>query len=575
MAQEKDMISSPVDASIAREIQQKEAANKWQNRRHSEWDDNYTLYRNKVKINRLTQRQAVNIPLMKETIKTLMSKIDEAPVIDWKELSGNVEKEIILQEKWNSDFRSFNFEGVDIQDKKNVLLYGRGFKKLNFYDGQCRINALDIYDIVVDPLMDPLDIETARYVIHQNIFKSLRDILADPRYDKASKERLKVYLSSDEAIVQSAENKEDLEKKQERLRTMGVTSSEFESLGAGDTVLNLTEQIFHLWDKKQDKWVRYVDVYANNNIRLLHLPLIEAIGVDFYPYVTWGEDVETQDVWSDGPADIVRTPNKILNVWFSQMIENRTLKNFQMHWYDATTKNYKPQTYEPGPGRMLPAPGDPSKTIKPVEISGLGDTLLQIDFLIKMVERGTAATASQKGVSEKKQITLGEVQMMVGEANERVLGMSKFYRRSWEELAMKWYGINEANVGSNESTTLYKTSSKGVIWPKKVKAAQWISTAGYKAIAKSKEAQEEEKTKNLQVLTYVKSLMPENAALAKIIQKRSLDLIDLSVEEIREVEEAEKNIPAPIPQEQTQPQQQSPEEQQLAEGAKRLTELAT
>ena len=54
-------------------------------RKHVDWEDNYLLYRNKVKTNRLTQRQAVNIPLMKETIKTMLYRIDDAPNIDWKE----------------------------------------------------------------------------------------------------------------------------------------------------------------------------------------------------------------------------------------------------------------------------------------------------------------------------------------------------------------------------------------------------------------------------------------------------------------------------------------------------------
>ena len=572
MIQDSDTIHAPVDESITREVMQKDIANAFQKRRHVDWTDNYTLYRNKVKFNRLTQRQAVNIPLMKETIKTLLSKIDDAPIVDWKELSGNMEKEMVLQEKWNADFISLNLEGVDVQDKKNVLLYGRGFKKLNFINGLTKINALDIYDVVVDPLMDPLDIETARYLCHQNIFRSLREVLADPRYDADAKLRLKTYLSSDEAIIQSSKNKEELERKQERLRTMGVGSEEFEKFGAGDTILNLTEQIFHSWDVKLNKWVRYVDVYANDNIRLFHLPLIEAIGVDFYPYVTWGEDVETQDIWSDAPADIVRTPNKILNVWFSQMIENRTLKNFQMHWYDATSKNYKPQTYEPGPGRMLAAPGNPNETIKPVEISGLEDTLTQIEFLIKLVEKGTAATAIEKGVSEKKQITLGEVKMLVGKANERVLGMSKFYRRAWQEMAMKWYKINAANVSGGETITLYKTGSDGNIWPKKVKTKDWKSTVGYRAVISSKEAHEEEKVQGLQVLGYIKEQFPNNPALVKIVQKRSLDLIDLTPEEIREVQEAEKKgqaQPEAIPGQ----EQQSPEDRALSEGAQELNKL--
>jgi len=91
-----------------------------QERKHNDWTENYELYRNKVKTNRLTQRQAVNIPLMKETVKTLLSKIDDAPNVDWKELTGDEQKELIYQEIWNQNGKDGNLELIDILDKKNV-----------------------------------------------------------------------------------------------------------------------------------------------------------------------------------------------------------------------------------------------------------------------------------------------------------------------------------------------------------------------------------------------------------------------------------------------------------------------
>ncbi|NCN28251.1 hypothetical protein GW915_11830, partial [bacterium] len=57
----------------------RQSAFDFQKRRHDDWLENYQLYRDKVVINRLTQRQSVNVPLMKETIKTLLARIDDAP----------------------------------------------------------------------------------------------------------------------------------------------------------------------------------------------------------------------------------------------------------------------------------------------------------------------------------------------------------------------------------------------------------------------------------------------------------------------------------------------------------------
>ena len=46
-------------------VKEKKVVRDFQERRHLIWDEIYSLYRNKVKTNRLTQRQAVNIPLLK------------------------------------------------------------------------------------------------------------------------------------------------------------------------------------------------------------------------------------------------------------------------------------------------------------------------------------------------------------------------------------------------------------------------------------------------------------------------------------------------------------------------------
>jgi len=535
-------------------LAEKNAARELKERRYSEWNQNYELYRNKVKTNRLTQRQEVNIPLMKETIKTLLSKVDDAPTVDWKELSGDGMKELYFQEWWNHDYERLNLEGIDIQDKKTVLLYGRSFKKLNWLDNGFGCQSLDIYDVLIDPLTDPLDIESARYIIHQNIFRTLRDILADDRYSTEGKNKLKIFLLSSEGIIQQGKDKEEWEKKMDRLKALGVSSGDFDLFAGGDVMVNLCEHYTNIWNTKKKAFERRVVVYANDTIELLNESLEDLLGVNFWPFVSWAEDVETQDVWSDSVADLVRTPNQVVNIWFSQLVENRTLRNFQMHWYDATQEGYTPQTYEPGPGRMLPAPGDPNKTILPVNIQGLDETLTAIQFVTTLIERGTGATAIEKGQGEKRQTTLGEVQILVGKAQERAIAMSKAYRRAWFEFANKYYELNAAN--SSEKRTLYKTA-KGVVYPKTVFPADWKSEKGYKPIVASTSEQEEESTKGLQKFQFILQQFPENQVLKRIAQKRMLETVDLTPEELKEVEEAQKQAEQ-LMQQQAQLQAQQP-----------------
>ncbi|MBI5573495.1 MAG: hypothetical protein HY919_02945 [Elusimicrobia bacterium] len=518
---------------------EKKAALELRERKHDDWDGNYELYRNKVKINRLTQRQAVNIPLMKETIKTLLSKIDDAPSVEWKELYGNEQKELYYQEIWNDFVKTRNIELIDILDKKNILLYDLSFKKLNIDEKGIDLSVLDIYDIAIDPLTLPWDIESARFIVHLNIFRSVKEILADKRYTEKGKEALKIWAVSEPGITQSNKNKEEWEKKMERLKAMGVDSTDFSLFAGGDRIVNLTEHYTNIWNAKKKKFERRVFVYAEDTIELLNERLIDLIGVDFWPFEFWSEDPETNDIYPDSVADLIRTPNKVLNVWYSQLIENRTLKNFQMHWF-LPSQGYTPQTYIPGPGVMLPAPpgDDINKVIRPVEVSGLDDTLEAIAVITRIVERGTGATAIDKGQSEKGTQTLGEVEILVGKAGERATAMTKFYRLSWYKIAKKWNALMQVNAP--KIIKLSKTGRSGKTYMKNVFASDWKSD--YEPIVASTSEQEQNSIKTIKKFQFLLAMFPNNSALKQIAQKRSLELIDITPDELIEVIDAEKQL---------------------------------
>lgn len=552
---------TPLSEKMTKLLNEKKSAREFQVRKHVDWNENYELYRNKVRTNRLTQRQIVNVPLMKETIKTLLSKVDDAPDVEWIEKSGDEMKQIVYQEMWDTNFKSDDLEMKDILDKKNVFLYGLSTKMLNLVPESVQIDVLDVFDVVFDPMMHPLNIETARFIVRQNLFKPLREILVDKRYTKEGKDQLKRWLATDKGIVQSGKNKVEWERSVERLRAMGLQNEKFATFAGGDVIVNCTEHYTQLWDTKDKEFKRHVVVYADDVIELMDDLLVDCIGIEEWPFEMWAEDPETNDVYPDGVADLVRTPNKILNIWFSQQVENRTLQNFQMHWFDATQQGYQPQTYEPGPGRMLPAPGDPNKTIMPVQINGLDETMEAMNYLVAMVERGTGATAIEKGESGDGVQTLGEIQLLAGKATERAKTMAKFYRNSWYRLAKKWDKMMQAN--SFPKTTLYKTGLDGKVFTKVVYNSDWKSKAGYEPTVASSSEQDADDTKSMQKFGYVATLFPNNQALQKAMQDRALRLLDLTAAELKEIEDAQNQAMLPPPTPPTQPiqgQQSTPQQ---------------
>ena len=100
LSKEEESITTETDIVGLRCTKFREGSFAYQERRHPDWRESYSLYRDKVITNRLTQRQSVNVPLMKESIRTLLSKTDEFPELYFESLSGDKQKEIFINAYW-------------------------------------------------------------------------------------------------------------------------------------------------------------------------------------------------------------------------------------------------------------------------------------------------------------------------------------------------------------------------------------------------------------------------------------------------------------------------------------------
>lgn len=545
-------ISLPKGVTIPNVIEklraEKRAAFEYQKRRHGQWDENYFLYRDKVQINRLTQRQAVNIPIMKETVRTILPKIDEKPDLAFIDKAGDLEREIAINAKWDDDCDTNNVELLDLADKKQVMLYGRSFTKLNWINGEVVFELKDIYDFLPDRNTNPLDIETARYIIEPHIFKPLEEILTNDRYDQKGRDKLKEKIDRQgkkQNQARSAENQAMAKARENRLVGVGV-KADIENYEQYQQLEELVQHYTHLWDKEKKQYVRYIILMSTADVMLRAKPLKEEMGVDFWPAEGWADDVEITDIWSDSMADMIRVPNQVLNIWFSQFLENRTLKNFGMNYYDSTIEGFEPSKFQPRPGGWYPLPGKPADVYQRVDVPDLTGTIDEMNFLVGVAERATATGAIEKGVVEQAKRTLGEIEIAVGKAEERTTSMSKFYRLSWRRKGEKWYKLQEANL-RDEKKRLYKRSPSGEMIGKDFTRDELISPVGVKVVATSANQKSSDQVDKIQRLMAVKAEMPNNPPLQKAIQKRMLNIADLTPEEIQEIESYQEQQPPTPP----------------------------
>lgn len=524
----------------------------YQERRHEDWLENYTLSRDKVTTNRLTQRQSVNLPLMKTVIKTTLKDIDDMPVMFFENLDNDKQAEIFKNEYWKltGDEDHNKFEILDIIDKRQVIHFGRSYDTWQIMDGKVVMSIEDTMDILVSRFTDPHNIHSSRFLTHWHIFKPLSKLKQNPDYNKKAIEDLETWYGTEQGIIKVKQNAEALLRKNEKMAKMGVIDIDNPILG--EAVIEIS--LHFVWRDSEAGYGPQIFLYveADDQQILMKKPLEEVIGVTsdhfwrtHYPYNSWADDVEKQDWYSDGIADIVRTPNKILNAWFSQMVENRTLKNLNMNLFNSSIEGFAPQTWDPRAWGMygIPVPGGMKidEVFKQLPVADLGDSLDDISFVISMVEKATGATSTQQGVQAERQITLGEVKLALAEAKDRIKGMSKFYTQVWRERGLMFIKMIEAAHNKLDAVKIFKKGrNTNDIYSRKISPEDWMTTLGYRCKVWDQNEKNEQDMQSLEKITAIAPSFIDNPKFAEIKQRKELGFAGLTPEETNDVMEVEE-----------------------------------
>lgn len=541
-----DTSQNAVIDSVTRKFQlDKESGFNYQERRHEEWRENYTLYRDRVTVNRLTQRQSVNVPLMKTQIRTLLKDVDDMPVLVFENLDNDKQSEIFQNEYWKWTVEKNRMELKDIQDKKQDFFFGRTFDQMQIIDGYINFTIIDPEDIYVDRYMDPSNLDSSRFLIHTHIFVPLSYLEKNPDYDQEQVKALKEWYATDEGLIKAEDNKNSLEEKNQRGADLGI--QDIDSPVLGETIVELSLHFAYDTKKNEINEQLFLGVYANDIFKLMRKPLEAIIGVtkdnywqNHFPYNSWADDIDKQDFWVDGVADILRVPNKILNIWASQDIENRTLMNMGMQYYDSSMEGFNPQTWEPRAFGTYGIPVPTGKTLRDVfekvDIPELPNSMEQMKFYIELSEKATGGTPTQQGAQTERQVTLGEVQLALTEAKERVKGIAKFYTQVWKDRAEKFLKFIEAAPDKLDAVKVYKKGrNSNNIYGREIAPKDWMTSSGYQVKIWSQEDKESRDTNTLQKLSFARDIMPDNPKLDEVFKRKTIEFGGLKPDEITEI----------------------------------------
>jgi len=501
------------------------------------------------------------------------------PIIQFENLDNDKQAEVFQNEYWKWTLEQNNAEIQDVVDKKQDFFFGRTFDSWQVEDGRIIFDIEDPEDMLVDRFMNPYDIDSSRFLIHTHIFKPLSSLKNNSDYDQKEVAKLEQFFASQLGIIKAKDNENSLQLKNKKMADIGVPDTEDPVLG--ETYVELTMHfVFREGEKINGKVVPdqiFVFVEAEDQTILMKKPQEEIIGTtsdhywrNHFRYNTWGDDIDKQDFWTDGIADIVRVPNKVLNSWFSQLVENRTLRNFGMHYYDSSLKadGFIPSTFNPVPWGWYPVPGKPQDVLQKVDIPDLSESLDEMSYVVEMVEKASGATATQQGVETKGQVTLGEVQLAQGEAKARIQGMSKFYTNAWKQRATKFLKLVEAASDKLDAVKIYKKGKNtDNVFEREIRPKDWMTEAGYRVKVWDQDEKKANDTDSLTKLNAVMINMPDNPKLREVYQRKLLEFADLTPDEISEIMQYEEQkmqmlgsgmmgLPPQQPGMQTQPQQQ-------------------
>jgi len=364
-------------------------------------------------------------------------------------------------------------------DRKQEWLYGRSFMKLNIIDGWFHMEVIDPQDVLVDRYANPWNIHTGRRITHIRIFRTLSDIERNPLYDAAAINNLKVFFSTEQGMVIAGQNSLAAADAAQRMNDMGVP--DVINPLVGETYVELNETQYKSWDDAKQEDVTMVCVTGNGNEILMDRPLTDILGENIqdilksygmaFTWASWAGDTERTDIWSDGGADSVRGLNLVANARWSQKVENGTLVNYGMNFYDSTAKEgWTPVGYDPAPFGFYPLPGPPKDVLQSVTIPEMEDVFNELEFIDSEIQGVSGATAIENGDTDPNaqgaQQTAQEIQILADKAKQRAQNISKYHKRYWEDIGNIFVALVMANGDTMEKPTLYKKSAKGKYYPK-------------------------------------------------------------------------------------------------------------
>ena len=426
-------------------IRQYEDGVKFKQPRMVEIQQNEDLYNNKVK-KAPKGRYNVPLPVMGGFVDTLMSKIDDAPSIEFEYTNlADYDKSLKITAAWKKDSSASTgrWGAKDRAAKRTACTAGMGIFEIYAQSDPEYQNNLSITD-PIDFYCEALGgnwLENHKYLGKDNVFRS--------EFDLDEGVKAGIYDADKVASLKGSGGNNDQKRirelyqnRQTRLRQLGLDPNNFNYTGQ-----KMWSLVAHCMEYKGKRY--YVVFDYDTGIAIRIQTIRDAFGYspddpELWPHVAWHTHPDELNFWSKAPADDIRPCADAINTLFNQALDNREKRNFNQRAVDGSIfpdleqLEWRPDGLVQGDtkgGERRLAEG-----IYQFETPEINGTVDMINFMDAFIGTKTGITAAAQGgndnapSNDKVGIYYGNLQQVA----DRLGLYNKSYSDAWTQLGVRY-----------------------------------------------------------------------------------------------------------------------------------------
>ncbi len=390
-------------------------------------------------------RFAVSLPTMSGFVDHMMSKIDDAPSLNfgYRDIADKRLAEKVTS-AWAVDSHpnKANWPLKDRWAKKTALFSGRAIYKIYSESDPEYKHNLDVVEFE-DFMFEPMgggNLENHLFCGHDNLFRTKTTLMRGAKagiYDANQVSKLFAKLSDD-----TEKKAEDIYKsKAERLSKLGLSLTNNEYVG--QSMVKLVEWYM---DYEGERYKLLFEWFTQTWISCQKLK--DVFESNLWPFTTWATNEDPFNFASKAPCDDMRPVAEAIDIIFNQALDNRYKRNFGQRAYDSSIFP-NPEELEWRPDGLVRATAIKKGvninqgiyTFETPEITGSIDLINFMDIYTgKKLGSLQQEGGAQDAADQKVGIYFGQLQQMAD-----LIGLkNKSYRESHLGLGLRYaWGLKE------------------------------------------------------------------------------------------------------------------------------------